>query len=64
MDVFAYLPEHIELDLGEAAQVLTALDVGLALAAGQEREHVESAIGIITNKLWPELGDLLGEDEA
>ena len=59
------LPEEIALSLSEAARVLFALDVGFeALPEGAERAQVAAARLLITRKLWPELGDLLGPDEG
>lgn len=62
MPVFVRLPERIELDLDEVRQVLKALDVGAANTVGQEREGIVAVIDLVTAKLWPELGDLLGEE--
>ena len=59
------LPEEITFSLTESAQVLFALDVGFeALPEGAERAQVAAARLLLTKKLWPELGDLLGPDEG
>ncbi len=62
MPVFAHLPERIELDLAEVRLVLWALDAGAANTVGPERQEIVSVINLVTAKLWPELGDLLGEE--
>ena len=62
MAVFAHLPERIELDLDEVRLVLKALDVGAANTGGPDREGIVAVINLVTAKLWPELGDLLGEE--
>lgn len=62
MPVFAHLPDRIELDLDEVRLVLRALDVGAANSVDPERREIVSVINLVTAKLWPELGDLLGEE--
>lgn len=62
MDVFAHLPERIELDLGEVAILLAALDRGVEIAAGDDARLFDDGVEMLTAKLWPELGDLLGEE--
>jgi hypothetical protein len=60
----AELPDEITLDRDEAATVLFALDV-------VEESHIEPvrrakvrrAVRLLTRKLWPDLGDLLDEDD-
>ena len=63
-DPFARLPEHIELTTTEAGQLLEVLDIAAATArTDRERSAVNAAARMITSKLWPELGDLLGGDD-
>jgi hypothetical protein len=57
---FARLPPSIELSLDEVTAVLEALDIAeIAARSDSERAAVRAAIGIISLKLGPELGDLL-----
>ncbi len=60
------LPDHIEVSLAEAGELLEVLDIAAAAArTDAERAAVKGASRMITVKLWPELGDLLdGDDEA
>ncbi|HUY23990.1 MAG TPA: hypothetical protein VMV09_01640 [Candidatus Saccharimonadales bacterium] len=53
---------RVVLSLPEAAQVLFALDLGFeCLAEGSpDRAQVANARLLLTRRLWPELGDLLG----
>ncbi len=44
--------------------MLFALDLAEASAAAAGRADVRRGIRLLTSKLWPELGDLLGDDEA
>lgn len=62
----ARLPDHIELSLAEAGELLEVLDIAATLARSDaERAAVSDASRMITAKLWQELGDLLdGNDEA
>ena len=60
---FARLPQDITLTLEEVAVVLFALDAAEMTAAPVEDEAIRQAIALVTSKLWPELGDLLGEPE-
>jgi hypothetical protein len=59
------LPTEIVLTLTETAEVLFALDVAVEHAVVGTAEHVQvsAARRLITAKLWPELGDLLGDSE-
>lgn len=62
---YVRLPEHIEVTLAEAGQLLEVLDVAVATArTDDERSAAVDAAEMITAKLWPELGDLLDDDEA
>jgi hypothetical protein len=61
---FARLPDHVSLSLDEVATVLDALDTAeLTAVSDADRAKARRAIRIITSKVWPELGDLLREDE-
>jgi hypothetical protein len=59
------LPETIELTLGEARDVLFALDRASELGEPGSDFHraITSSIRILTGKMWPELGRLLDDDE-
>lgn len=61
---FAHLPDEITLTRDELAVVLFALDVveEAEVDAG-DAAKVQRAIRLLTAKLWPELGDLLGDVE-
>jgi hypothetical protein len=61
----AQLPRHITLDLSEAGDVLGALDEAVELAEPGTEVHREilRVTRLITRKLWPELGDLLDDDD-
>jgi len=60
---FAQLPESITLTRDEISVVLFGLDVLETAELGEpERASVRRAIRLITAKLWPELGDLLGDE--
>lgn len=63
---YVRLPDHIELSLAEAGELLEVLDIAATAARNDaERAAVRDASRMITVKLWPELGDLLdGDDEA
>jgi len=61
-DIIAELPEQIQLDLAEAGVVLAALDRAAASSTGEDLHAIRTATRLVTAKLWPELGDLLGED--
>ena len=65
-DPFVRLPDHIELSLAEASELLEVLDIAATTArTDEERLAVRKAVRMITTRLWPELGDLLdGDDEA
>ena len=60
---FARLPSEIALSLAEAKDVLFALDVADSYAVGHEVPVVDRAIRLVSGKLWPELGDLLEDDD-
>ncbi len=61
---YVRLPERIELSLAEAGELLEVLDVAVATArTDEERTAARDAAEMITAKLWPELGDLLENDD-
>lgn len=61
---FAELPDEISLTRDELAVILFALDVvEEADVDPADAAKVRSAIRLLTAKLWPELGDLLGDDD-
>jgi hypothetical protein len=63
-DPYVRLPDHIELSLAEAGQLLEVFDIAATAARTDvERAAVDDAAHMITIKLWPELGDLLDGDE-
>lgn len=60
---FARLPDEITLTRDEVGVVLYSLDlVDTVTTDNADRTAVRNAIRLLTAKLWPELGDLLGED--
>ena len=60
---FARLPDSVTLTRDEISVVLFALDLMETAGLGEaERAAVRRAIRLITAKLWPELGDLLGDE--
>jgi hypothetical protein len=65
---YVQLPDHIELSLAEAGELLEALDIAATVAQDDsQRTAINDASRMITTKLWPELGDLLdgaGDDGA
>lgn len=61
--VLAELPEHVRLDLAEVGVVLGALDRGAAHTTGADHRAIRAAIRLVTGKVWPELGDLLDEEQ-
>lgn len=65
-DPYVRLPDHVELSLAEAGELLEVLDIAASTArTDEERMAVRDAARMITVKLWPELGDLRdGGDEA
>ena len=69
MDVpppFAELPEEVCFTLDEVADVLFTVDVAVEQTAPgtSAREVARRSQRLITSRLWPELGDLLGDDDA
>lgn len=61
---FAHLPDEITLTRDELAVVLFALDVVEEADVDEaDAAKVRRAIRLLTTKIWPELGDLLGDDQ-
>ena len=62
----AQLPDRIALDLSEVAILLGALDRASEFAEpGTDTQRaIRAATRLLTRKVWPELGDLLDEDEG
>ena len=61
---FAELPDEATFTRDELAVVLFAPDVvEEANVDPEDAAKVRRAIRLLTAKLWPELGDLLGDDE-
>lgn len=62
----AELPDYITLTRDEAATVLSGLDVVVEATDidTEEAAKVRRAVRLVTTKLWPELGDLLDEDDG
>lgn len=61
----ARLPDEVVLTRDEAAVVLFGLDVvEHADISPDEAAKVTEAIHLLTAKLWPDLGNLLGDDET
>ena len=60
---FVRLPDSVTLTRDEISVVLFALDLTeTADLEEPERAAVRGAIRLITAKLWPELGGLLGDE--
>lgn len=59
------LPAVIELTLDEAAELLIALDrsVELSVVGSADQQRFRRQVRMVTGKLWPDLGQLLDEDE-
>ncbi len=56
----AHLPREISLTLEEVAVVMAALDIAEAHTPtnSEDFRQVRTAISLLTEKLWPELGDI------
>lgn len=53
-DPYVRLPDHIELSLAEAGELLEVLDIAAVVArTDAERAAVSDASQMITTKLWP-----------
>lgn len=69
MDVpppFAELPDDVCFTLEEVADVLFTVDVAVekTTRGTAERKVARRSQRLIASRLWPELGDLLGDDDA
>ncbi len=62
----AQLPDRITLDLVEVTILLGALDRSAELAEpGTDTDRaIRAATRLLTRKVWPELGDLLEDDDG
>jgi hypothetical protein len=62
---FAQLPKRVTLDLSEIAILLGALDRAADRLDPDSEDYraVRTATRLLTGKVWPELGELLGENE-
>jgi len=62
----ARLPDHVQLDLSEVALLLAALDDAAELVdpGTHAARNVRRGIRLLTAKVWPELGELLEEDDG
>jgi hypothetical protein len=65
-DAYVELPDRVELTLDEVRMVLAAIDHGRELAPkGSEAGRVlAEADRLLVAKVWPELGDLLGDEDG
>jgi len=60
----ARLPDEVTLTRDEAALILFGLDVvDHADVGAEEAAKVTRAVRLLTAKLWPDLGDLLDEND-
>lgn len=61
----AELPEEVCFTLREVALLLFVADIAVECSPGgrSEQEAGRRAQRMITSRLWPELGDLLGDDD-
>ena len=58
------LPDEVALTRDEAAIILFGLDVVEQAEVNEaEAAKVTRAVQLLTAKLWPDLGDLLNEDD-
>jgi hypothetical protein len=57
------LPDRIELSLNEVQLVLAAVDHGRELAPRAAAAALRRADRLLVGKVWPELGELLENDE-
>jgi hypothetical protein len=61
---YVRLPKQIGLTLAEAGELLEVLDAAVSTArSDEERRAARVAAEMITRKLWPDLGDLLEDDD-
>lgn len=63
-ETLARLPDEVTLTRDEAALILFGLDVvDHADVDTEETAKVTRAVRLLTAKLWPDLGDLLDDDD-
>lgn len=62
---FAELPDEVQFTLEEVADLLFAVDLAVEKTTLRSPEHevARRAQRLITSRQWPELGDLLGDDD-
>jgi hypothetical protein len=63
---FTELPDEVCFTLDELADLLFTVDVAVEKTTQGTREHdvARRSQRLITSRLWPELGDLLSDDDA
>jgi hypothetical protein len=63
---FVRLPDEVTLARSEVAVVLFALDAALDefMPGAPARRPIKAAQKLMTVKLWPELGDLLDDEDG
>lgn len=62
---FAELPEELTLSLDDIADLLFVIDMAVEHAKAGSSEHATArrVQRLITSRLWPELGELLDDDD-
>ena len=65
MREIADLPDEVTFTLDEVALLLFVADTAVERTpkGGSEHTRARRAQRLITSRLWPELGDLLGDDD-
>jgi hypothetical protein len=63
-DVFHELPATIVLDLGEVSVLLGVLDEAAEIVDPALGRRIDDVRRSLTHKLWPELGQLLEDDDG
>jgi hypothetical protein len=63
---YTEMPDEVCLTLDEVADLLFTVDVAVEKTTHGTREHevARRSQRLITSRLWPELGDLLSDDDA
>jgi hypothetical protein len=61
----AQLPHEVGLDVDEVREVLFAVDLPVELSAARSSDEARArrAQRLSTTKLWPDLGELLNQDD-
>jgi hypothetical protein len=61
----ANLPDEVTFTLDEVALLLFVADTAVESTTDGSSQHTRARLAqrLITSRLWPELGDLLGDDE-